>query len=575
MPLAQKTIYSVPDMWNTFGHSYMAFTGGSVDQSGRLDAILRASLDVEYTNWRNHAVSGAQLVLEGRKLGGFGRVFQECGKNTGRSAPYSGDGGALLMCYGINDLGNNGTGPSTAVALRNNFVHTMRSCISLWRAARVWDDPPATGIAYGAGFTQTAGTSNWSFGSTSRTATALTNANFTVTLPSDYTGEPIAICFDSASTNGGTVTWSGTAGITGTTSVSSINNISFNHTKTIKRITNLTTANAGQTIIGTVTALDAGGSVSLDAWWLEAKAAPPVIICNVARLVTAGYALYAGWTGTEAAKDAEVQALNADLVSLAAEFDSMVQIADLDSAMNKDVTLYWDGLHPNEFGAAKCADAILTAMRRLRPTTALGPAANFNTPSPRQGPIVRNRVTGKWYAPEHSAQGTAAALVAQTQYFLPWIISQGRERYVNIGMPVSVAGTTQSTIRWGIYDDVGWLGYPQCLISEFTSGGAFSVPNTASVIASASINITLDPGLYWLSVKCITVGTSQTFVTINGPTDFQLPNVLQTTGTSLFGPGYRLTSQGTTALADVAASVSAFDATIISQNMPALMLKLF
>lgn len=574
MPLFPRTAYPIPDMWNTFGHSYLQFTGGAVDQTGRLDAIFRSSLDIEYTNWRNRAVSGAQLILQGRKLGGFGRVFQECGKNTSRGAPYTGDGGALLMCYGINDLGNNGSG--VMPQLRNNFIHAMRSCISLWRASRVFDDTSPT-VSYAAGFTLLAGTSEWSFGNSTRAANALTNANFTITLPADYNGETIAICFDGQSTNGGTVTFSGTAGVTGTLSVSNVNHVIFNHGKIVRRITNLTSANAGQTIVCTVTQLDSGGTVAFDAWWLEAQAPPPVIVCNVARITASGYGLYGAWTGTETQKDADVTALNNDLVSLIAEFDSMVQIADIDSAMNKDVTLFWDGLHPNELGAAKCADACLAAMRRLRPSNPKhGVAAHFNVPSPRQGAIVRPRRTGTYYTAEHRAQGTAQALVAQTQYWLPWVVCQGRERYIKMAVATVAAGTTQSTLRWGIYDDVGWTGYPQCLVTELTTAGAFSVPNTANVLAQSpasgagSLNLTLDPGLYWLSVKMITLGTSQTFLTLAGPSTFLMPNMNQVSGVAVPGVGYSLASQGTGALADIAATgASQVD------NVPMMSLQLF
>jgi hypothetical protein len=575
MGVFPRTVFSNPDMWNTFGHSYLQFTGGSVDQTGRFDAIFRAMLDIEYTNWRNRAVSGAQLILQGRKLGGFGRVFQENGKNTGRGAPYTADGGALLMCYGINDLGGNGTGPSTFTALRTNFIHTMRACISLWRAARVWDDTAASGIAYGAGFTQVNGTSDWSFGNSTRSATALTNANLTITLPADYAGEVVAICFDGQSTNGGTVTFGGTAGVTGTFSVSNINNVLFNHSKTVKRITNLTAANAGQTITVTVTSLDSGGSVSFDCWWLEAKAAPPIIVCNVARLPTSGYAIYSNWTGTESAKDQEVLDLNADITALVGEFDAMVQVADIDSALNKTSAYFWDGLHPNELGAAKCADACMTALRRMSPTTDYGIAANFNVPSPRQGGIVRPRISGNYYTAEYRANGTNYTPVAGHMWAIPFSISQGRERYIRMCMRLAAGGTAAGTIRWGIYDDVGWTGYPQCLVSELTTGGALSLGTTTGQVQSpaipdaGSMNITLDPGLYWLCLKVITIGTGQTYETLAGPMPFFMPN-LTTAGARQTPAGWRLTGQGTTALADVFPSGAA-----LVDNAPLVGMQLF
>lgn len=560
MPMPPKTLYPVPDMWNVFGHSYCQFTGGSVDQTGRFDALFRASLDVEYSNWRNRAVAGAQLSLQGRKLGGFGRVLQESGKNTTRGAPYTADGGALLLCYGINDMGNNGTGPSTAAAQRNNFINTMRTVISFWRAARVFDDTDAS-ISYAAGFASGAGTSDWSVGNSTRNAVAIGGtANFTITLPADYDGSPVVLCFDGASTNGGTVTFSGTAGVTGTFSTSGINNIFFNHSKCVKRITTLTSANAGQTIVVTTSQMDSGGSVSFDAWWIEAKAAPPIIVCNVARLTATGYGLYASWTGTEATKDAEVLQLNTDLIGLVSEFDAMVQVADLDSAMNKNVAYYWDGLHPNELGAARCADACLAAMKRFRPTTANGATVNFNTPSPRMGFMARPRRGGLYYRSDFATDGTAAAIAVGTQYWTPFIVTSGRERYVRMGIGVVAAGTgALGTIRWGIYDDVGWTSYPQNLITELTAAGAFSVPLAGSTLAQApasgtgSLNLTLDPGLYWLSVKGITRdgGSVQTFRFNTGVSPF-MPNTQADGSITLSTAGYVLTGQGTTALADTA-----------------------
>ncbi|MCW2767928.1 MAG: hypothetical protein JWO11_3887 [Nocardioides sp.] len=573
MPLTSRTQYPTPDMWNTFGHSYLQFTGGAVDQTGRFDALFRATLDVEYTNWRNRAVSGAQLVIQGRKLGGFGRIFQENGKNTTRGAPYVGDGGALLMAYGINDLGNSGPGAGFT-SLNTTFGHVLRSAISLWRAARVFDNTDAT-VTYGAGFTSGAGTNDWSFGSSTHNATALTSATFTITLPADYDGSPISICLDGNSTNGGTVTWSGTAGVTGTTSTSGVVAAGlFTHSKMVKRITTLTSANAGQTIIGTVTALDAGGSVSFDCWWIEAKAAPPIIVCNVARLVTAGYALYASWTGTEAAKDQNVVDLNAVIAGIVAEFDSMVQLADIDSAMNKTTAYFWDGLHPNEWGAARCADACMVALRRMTPTTDLGTAANFNVPSPRQGSIVRPRIGGSYYTAEYRANGTDYTPVAGDVWAIPFAISQGRERYIRLCMRLAAGGTVAGTVRWGIYDDVGWTGAPQCLVQEPTSAAALSLGTVTGQVQSpssgtGSINLTLDPGLYWLCLKVITAGTGQTYETLAGPMSLFMPN-LTSAGARLTPAGWKLTGQGSTALADVFPAGAA-----LSDNAPLIGLQLF
>jgi hypothetical protein len=119
----------------------------------------------------------------------------------------------------------------------------------------------------------------------------------------------------------------------------------------VQRIKNLTSANASQTIIITVTSLDAGpGTIQFDGWWLEAKNPPPVLVTNTARLVSPGYST-AGYVG--GLGDSDVNTFNAGLAGLLAEFDGMVQTVDIDSALNKDAAKFSvDGLHPNEPGAA-------------------------------------------------------------------------------------------------------------------------------------------------------------------------------------------------------------------------------
>src|SRR6266581_4562510 len=140
----------------------------------------------------------------------------------------------------------------------------------------------------------------------------------------------------------------------------------------------------------------------LDFWGLEASNPAPIIVCNTARLTAAGYTTnYPSWTGTEASRDQDVVDLNSRLTSLVTEFDSMVQIADADSIINKQASfLFSDGLHPNEFGAAALVDAIQDARKRLRPTNPYQ-TRNFNVPAPRAGGIRRPRRSGLWYTAEN------------------------------------------------------------------------------------------------------------------------------------------------------------------------------
>lgn len=555
MPLTPRPAYQVPDFWTTFGHSYFQYSFGTFFQTGRADSLFRASLDIEHSNWQNFCVNGARACIEGESTGGYNRVLRRVNRPQ-RGGPYVSEGGALALIYGINDLGLVGT----TAQLKTAYQHAMRTMISRWRASVIFENDFQVGTrtSYGAGFSSVAVT--YASGPTVHWCTSTTNANFTLTLPSDYAGEPVAIALVGAGgVSGGIVTWGGTAGVTGTTSTSDIMPSSaVSHCHVIKRITNLTSANAGQTITGTVNTLDSGGAVMLDCWWLEAKAPPPIIVCNIARLPAAGYTSnYPSWSGTEASRDQDVNDWNTALYSVISEFDSMVQIADIDTALGpKDATLLFsDALHPNEKGASRIVDAMRDAMLRLVPTTSNNPTGNFNPSSPRAGGSLRPRISGQWYTQDYFTTTTYTP-VAQHLWAIPIWVTQPREFWTRLALEVTTAGSTQSTIRWGLYDDVGWTGYPGELVNEATSGGAFSVANSTGVknnpaSGAGSISWVMNPGLYWLGFKVITVGTSQVLRGLQGYNSV-MPN-LGTTGlpaAQASAPnGYLLTSQGTGALA--------------------------
>jgi len=551
MPVLPTRHYPRPDYWNIYGHSFFMTTVGTLNQTGRMDAIFRQMMDVEFTNWANRAVTGAQLMVQGRSQGGYTRVFQEVAKST-RTGPYAGADGAAVICYGINDMGFQGV----ATQQRTAFKSALRSIISRHRASAVYENNYNLGSGagqtlYGAGFTETTGTQDFTSGTSIHRATSTTNATITWKLPTDYQGEPVVLCFvGAAGVFGGSVTFSGTAGVTGTLSTSNIM-ASANHCPVIKRVTGLTSANASQTIIATVTAVDASGAVEYDCWWLEALGAPPVVVCNIPRCTTAGYASYPTWSGSQATADADVANFNSDIYSVAAEFDSMVQVADLDSAINKTTALFAsDGIHPNEIGAAKCADALYDAVNNLRPTTEMD-TAQLNSPAPKMGGQARPRRSNQWYTTPYRAFGANITAVAGTMYAIPMVITQPTERWIQLSVE-AIASITGTAIRWGIYDDVGWTGYPQDLVVEATSAGAFTITSGTGVKVSpasgtGSLNQPLDPGLYWLTCKFTTIGVSHTFRSVAGPSDY-MPN-LSTTGAggSTLYSGWSITGQGTTA----------------------------
>lgn len=523
MPLAPQVPYDIPDYWNVFGHSYMQYAFGTYYQTGRADALFFATMDVEPMNKRNWAVNGSRACIEGYSTGGFAR-FYKGSKKPQRGGPYVSDGGAMMMCWGVNDLGLVGFTTQIKTAVQ----HAFRSIISRWRASVIYENDFQVGTrtSYGAGF-GSIGAAGYTSNDTAHWCTSTTNANFTLTLPSDYNGEIVAVTLVGAGgLSGGIVTWGGSAGMSGTTSTSNIlPSSAVSHCPVTKRFVDgagkslLTSANAGQTITGTVNTLDGGGAVMLDFWALESQNPPPIIVCNAARLTASGYTTnYPSWTGTEASRDQDVVDLNANTTAVVAEFDSMVQIADIDSVINKQAAfLFSDGLHPNEFGAAAIVDAIADARKRLRPTNAYK-TRNFNVPAPRAGAVRRPRRSGLWYTAENTPESTTIATAttavgsAGDLWAIPIIVTEATEFWNRITMELATAPATGATIRWGIYDNVAWDAYPGEIISEPTAAsGPISTGTSAAVFQSptggnGSFQTVMDPGCYWLSFLVVTIG---------------------------------------------------------------------
>lgn len=557
MSLYPRPQYQVPDFWTVFGHSYMQYAFGTYTQNGRADALFFAAMDTETFNRQNWAVNGARATVEGYSTGGFARFFKGS-KKPQRGGPYVADGGAAIFCYGVNDLGLVGN----TTQIKTAFGHAMRTMISRWRMGVIYENgfQVGTRTSYGAGFGAVAA-AGYTSGDSAHWCTATTNANFTLTLPSDYNGETVAVTLVGAGgVSGGVVTWGGTTGVSGTTSTSNIMPSSaVSHCPVTKRFTGLTAANAGQTITGTVNTLDSGGAVMFDYWGLEAKDPPPVIVCNAARLTASGYTSnYASWTGTEAQKDQDVLDLNSVTAGVIAEFDGMVQLADMDSIINKQATfLASDGLHPNEYGAAAIVDAIQDARKRLSPTST-SQTRNFNVPAPRTGGVRLPRQSGNWYTSQNTPGPSAVTytMVAGDLWAIPVVVTEAREFWNRLAVQKTGA-TAAGTLRWGIYDDVSWSSYPNEIINEPTaSSGALTTGTGAGTVLSptsgnGSFQTVMDPGLYWLALLCVTAGTTVTLVCNQGHNGVT-PNVdasgvpYQTLGA--IKNGYKLTGQGTTAM---------------------------
>ena len=542
----------VPKSWTAIGHSYLQFTAGSFNQRSRLDSIIKNRWGAESSNWVNMAVAGSRAAFQGASFGGWATMWREINKLPGKTAPYTNSDGGLLIVTGINDLGN---GAGANAQGQTAWGHAMRSMISRWRASTIKEDTDAS-VGYTGSWSNGTDIDHASNGTFKFRAGAVTGDVVTITLPADYDGSPVAVCWmGRPGTNGGTITLGGTALASKPENGQTIltNDImpalSFSHVPVTKRITSLTSANAGQTITMTVTVN--ANEVQFDCWWIEAKEAPPVIVANVAKLTASGYSTkYPSWNAAPAngSCDADVNAYNTVLTNVVAEFDGMVQIADIDSALNKDATLFFDGLHPNELGAAKCADAIDDARRKLMLTGRKSASLNFNMAPRYGGGIRRRRTSGIYHTADFTTQ-TTYNLVAGDMFALPFEITEGDEQYTRWALEKTAVGTGSPTIRWCVFSDYMNKGYPDLNLQELTFAGALTLTAATGVQLNPAAQFTWWPdiGMYYYVIKIETIGTGTwTLAALNGPSPMMPAATTAgaiTTANTTKGVAWKLTGQ--------------------------------
>lgn len=625
MPLTLPQQYPQTFFWTFYGHSYYQGAYGSHMASGRADSIIRSLFTIEQlSQTKNHAVIGARCTSSGNSVGGWTRLMQnERGNILNPSYPDVAYDGGFFLGWGINDIGFAGNTTQNNTA----YQHALRACISRCRCARKWDANDAA-FAYGTGFTSVTFAWDTSTGDTYQTATSTTNATISWTIPADYKGGTIAFCFLSkCGVLGATFTWGGTAGVTGTTSTSNILPAAApaGRSPVVRRITNLTSANAGQTITLSATAIDSTGSADFAGCWIESPWPPPVLVANTPRLNALGYVAYAStyttsltgtavtstpatitlasgttwglptagsatmpsaggtvtisWTGgpgttlntltgvthtggsgnyssntlswAAGTTDADIAAFNAVLTSLVTEFDGVVQIVDLDTAINKDpVALGSDGLHPSELGAARIADAFRAAAQRLTPSSPYGEASQLNPPNKSLVPVYIPHFSSGWYtSPGCTVTGTAYTPVAGDLFAIPLNCLFQGEVWLKWSVE-TLGGTVAATVMFGIYDDRGTSGLPKYLYaspcsSAVTLSTGAAVYNSPASAGNGFLNLGLDPGTYWLALLICTVGTGVTFRTIKGPS-LLMPQLATTGGGAASCCGWKLTGKGST-----------------------------
>lgn len=620
MPLMQAPANPLPFFWSFYGHSYWNGSFGVHNAAGRADSIMRSLFSMEQVSaTKNHAVVGSRCTWTGLPQGGWVRLMQnEVGNTVNPGYPDVASDGAFFLGWGINDIGANGN----TAQMNTCYQHALRACISRCRCSRSWASADAA-FTYGAGFTAQNFTWENTPGNAFYSASSTTNATISWTVPADFKGGvPTFLFLAQQGVKGATFTWGGTAGVTGTTSTSNITPAGatqVGRSPVVRRITNLTTANAGQTITLTVTAIDAGGTADFAGAWIESPWPPPVMTANAPRLNALGYQAYAanytatGLNGTAVAStpatitlasgstfglptvgkvtvssaggtvtinftgttgttltgctasggsgnytsntlawvgpvDADIIAFNAVISSLMSEFDAMVQIVDLDTAINKDaVALGSDGLHPSELGAARTADSFRVSAQRLNPTSQYGEASQMNVPNRSLVPMYTPRISSGWYTSSGATiGGTPYAAVAGDMFAIPFYCTQQGEVWSRWSLE-TLAGSAAATIQFAIYDDRSHSGLPKHLYStpcssSITLSTGAAVYNSPTSTANGFMAVGADPGLYWLALLIATAGTGVTFRTIKGPC-LQMPQLASNGGAGSSQCGWKLTGK--------------------------------
>lgn len=392
---------SQPAKLNWYGGTYL-LQGASANADYVLPNVAGGLLHNDPLDTVNRAVTSARLLddssLGSNPLftGGISAFVQSVRKkNTGQ--PYVAKDGVFVFWWGPWDLGyvtaSQGSGvmghltgySATPGGTGSAFINTLRYVIRHARASVILPHTNAAfvhsgGAASGAvPYAYTGGGPGVS--GNFRNYSTVGNS-FTFTIPADFEGGAVSFGLIGAEGSfGGTITWSGTApGATGTTVLSNVSDFPFRN-KVVKSFTGLTAANAGQTIIGTVSALDAGGAVGLDCAFIEGSQPNLVFVCGSPRLrdntayVTLGNTMigssyWAGNSGTTG--DSDITTLNASILSLCGEFtDSLVQYVDMDGAIQKFANYYYvgDGVRMDESGvhvmAQQFADTLNAALPPL------------------------------------------------------------------------------------------------------------------------------------------------------------------------------------------------------------------
>lgn len=338
------------------GHSYVdpsSTPGQQVDQfslAAQLQHYMGVADIASYTY--DLGVSGSQIAVSS-DTGGNTAVMQALkgvyATLTGTLTwPYLSPWGGAFMYWGINDAILASGDTARTANIYTAFPHAFRSMVSFFQSAVFYDyadaawtysggtNVAATGVARGAGY---------------RNYT-VDGSYQTMTIPSDFAGGVIQVW-----TNGRTVGSGGTVTVNiDSEDVDEFTTLSQGLAGTavsMCRRLHVPSDYAGTTL--KLTASDITGAVQVQGMAIESDTWVPISVANINRWLS-----YTG--GWQTITDEVVRLFNEDLKSVVEEFPSSVQIADVDTTINKNADLMaTDGGHLNAYGVQKVAQTMYNA----------------------------------------------------------------------------------------------------------------------------------------------------------------------------------------------------------------------
>lgn len=322
----------------TYGHSFA--TGQGVTSAQRASGLLAASLGAREIN---RGISGTELTNDVYNAHyGNGWSQRHLFRKSSLSLPQ-----VIIDWQGLNDIAKYGAG---AAAL-NAYKYSLRGVLRYYRQVARAVDTSAS-VAYGGtGWTAFNDPGGWTWHYTATNGTTIT-----ITTPANFPGGSLDLIFASLSNCGGiwTASVDGGAGTALDTRPGAFT--ANDAVPVVKQLTGLTPG--AHTIVLTSSAITF--RTAFWGWAIPAQRPPIVLVPLVNYPYNATYYATVGdGSGRTDPSHADIDALNAAITSVIAEFDKYVIGVDTESLfLTNPANFQADGLHPNVAGHALVATAL-------------------------------------------------------------------------------------------------------------------------------------------------------------------------------------------------------------------------